>query len=213
MSHWFLHLKHLLGLDSIGLAKPWYAHRYVVIDLELTGLNPQQHEIVSLAWVVIEQQRVKVTQSGYVINSEVTQLAQSPIFHGITEEHISNHGKPLDSALTQLQQVCENSVVVFHNSLLDLRFLQNACKTRGQRFRYPVLDTLKIEQRRLLRQGYEIANDALTLGACLERYGIAHNSQHNALDDALATAQLLLAQCAHMCQKQAIKLADLISAR
>lgn len=213
MSHWLLHLKRLLGLDSVGLAKPWTAQRYVVIDLELTGLNPQQDEIVSIAWVVIEQQRIKVSQSGHVLNSEVSQLAQSPIFHGITEEHIANQGKPLESALAQLQQVCESSVVVFHNSLLDLRFLQQACKSQGERFRYPVLDTLKIEQRRLLRQGYEIANDALTLGACLERYGIAHSSAHNALDDALATAQLLLAQCAHMSQNQAVKLADLISAR
>ena len=52
---------------------------YLVIDLELTGLNAKKDEIVSIAWVPITEQRIQLGASVHCINNQVTNLKQSPI--------------------------------------------------------------------------------------------------------------------------------------
>ena len=71
------------------LAKNAFSQRYLVIDLELTGLDPKQHEIVSVAWVVIDNQCIKMSESQHFINKDVKSLEQSPVFHGISTDSVS----------------------------------------------------------------------------------------------------------------------------
>ncbi|TLX50754.1 3'-5' exonuclease [Pseudoalteromonas ruthenica] len=209
---WWQKLKAMFGQDHFGFADSWHRHRYVVVDLELTGLNPKEHEIVSMAWVVIENQRICPRQSAHMLHSGVSQLAQSPIYHGITASRLISEGDSMAAILTAFDAACEDSILVFHNALLDERFLRYAYKQQGQKFRYLTLDTLKIEQRRLARQGTEVALDALSLSACRRRYQLPVYREHNALSDALATAELFLAQVNHMSRQQRLPLSALITA-
>ena len=209
---WWQHVIAKLGFDAHGLSRPWYEHRFVVMDLELTGLNPKEHEVVSIAWVVIEQQSIKLQQSAHMLHQGVSQLAQSPIYHGITSQRLAAEGLPMSDILKHVASVCEDSVMVFHNSLLDTRFLNLACKEHGIALGRIVLDTLKIEQRRLARKGNDIAFDALSLEACRQRYGLMPHTSHDALSDALATAELFLAQANHVSKQEPVALSELITA-
>ncbi len=209
---WWQQLIAKLGFDAHGLSKPWYEHRFVVVDLELTGLNPKEHEVVSLAWVVIEQQSIKLHQSGHLLHEGVLELAQSPIYHGITAQRLAKEGLPMEEILEHFARICDDSILVFHNSLLDTRFLNVACKEHHIELPRIVLDTLKIEQRRLARQGNDIAFDALSLEACRQRYGLMPHTSHDALSDALATAELFLAQANHVSKQEPVALSELITA-
>jgi DNA polymerase-3 subunit epsilon len=61
----------------------------------------------------------------------------------------------------------------------------------------PVVGTLLQEEALLRRHGRIIEPGALRLQDCRSRYNLLHVHGHNALLDALATAELLIAMAAH----------------
>lgn len=172
---------------------------YLVIDLELTGLDPKEDEIVSIAWLPINNQRIYVAKGEHFVNSQVHSLKQSPIFHGINQQEIKK-GQPLVVALNQLISCFSEYILVFHNAELDWAFLKKAFIDNGislseeQYKSILVLDTMKIEHKRLTRLSHDFSFDALNLEKCRQRYNLPDYSNHNALTDAMATAELLLAQ-------------------
>jgi len=177
------------------LAKNAFSQRYLVIDLELTGLDSKQHEIVSVAWVVIDNQCIKMSESQHFINKDVKSLEQSPVFHGISTDSVAQ-GQSLQSILMSLSAHFSDCILVFHNAMLDWGFLKLALKNAGVTQRPKlIIDTLQIEKKRLLNQSTEIKQDDLTLNACRTRYELPSYHCHHALTDAQATAELLLAQC------------------
>lgn len=192
------------------LAKDARNMRYLVIDLELTGLDATQHEIVSIAWLAIEQQCIKLSTAQHAINNQVQQLAQSPIYHGIAKKDLEN-GQDLAAILTSLANEINGGIVVFHNAPLDWSFLKNAFKHHNLNVKPAlILDTFKIEKSRLQQQGLDIALDDLTLSKCRARYNLPRYSNHHALTDAVATAELLLAQCQQISAGKAITIKQLV---
>lgn len=191
------------------LAKNAFSQRYLVIDLELTGLDSKQHEIVSVAWVVIDNQCIKMSESQHFINKDVKSLEQSPVFHGISNEAITN-GRSLNSILKSLSAHFNDCILVFHNAALDWGFLKIALKQANITTRPKlILDTLNIEKKRLLNQSTEIKQDDLTLNACRTRYELPSYHCHHALTDAQATAELLLAQCHQISRGKELKVGEL----
>ena len=167
---------------------------YLAIDLELTGLNAKQDEIVSIAWVPISHQRIQIGSCQHFINNQVNNLNQSPVFHGIDSDTLAE-GVPLNEALKILNELIDDKILIFHNQELDWSFLRLAFNKAGLLQKpLAILDTMQIEHKRLARQGQVIAQDSLTLNNCRERYRLPEYSCHNALTDAMATAELFLAQ-------------------
>ena len=167
---------------------------YLVIDLELTGLNAKSDEIVSIAWVPISHQRIQIGSCHHYINNQVSNLNQSPVYHGIDSDSLAE-GVPLTEALGVLNEALDDKILVFHNQELDWSFLRLAFNKAGLLHKpLAILDTMEIEHKRLARQGQVIAQDSLTLANCRERYRLPEYACHNALTDAMATAELFLAQ-------------------
>ncbi|MEN8634658.1 3'-5' exonuclease [Pseudoalteromonas distincta] len=198
----YLKRRKLLGKNALQ-------QRYLVIDLELTGLDAKQHEIVSLAWVIIDNQCIKMSESQHLINKDVKSLAQSPVFHGISDDAIAK-GQSLNSILTQLSSHFSDCILVFHNAMLDWGFLKIALKNADITTQPKlILDTLHIEKKRLLHHSTEIKQDDLTLNACRTRYELPSYHCHHALTDAQATAELLLAQCHQISRGKELKVGEL----
>ncbi|RZM81259.1 3'-5' exonuclease [Pseudoalteromonas rubra] len=180
----------------------WHADRHlrladvnlVVLDLELTGLDPKRDEIVSAAWVEVRRGRIVLSTARHVVNKEVRQLGQSPVIHGVDDDALAQ-GLSLRTLLQQLTAVLEQGVLVCHNAMLDWGFLKRAFTEHEMTVRpLRILDTMQIERNRLLRQGKTLSADCLTLSACRQRYALPPAYEHNALSDAVSTAELLLAQ-------------------
>ena len=72
----------------------------------------------------------------------------------------------------------------------------------------PVVDTLEIEKVKLLRQQDHIKKGELRLAECRSRYNLPAYPAHNALMDALSSAELLLAQIDY--RGKGCRLADLV---
>lgn len=179
---------------------------FLVVDCEMNGLDPRSSELLSIGWVLIEKLRV-VNRSGHqqLIHSG-QQTGQSSTIHGIVDSDLAGAG----SAAAAITRLCEQSpgrVLVFHHAPLDIRFLQRAAINN---FRCPMLfsyiDTMEIEAR---RQRHHLAQNGLRLAECRTRYGLPNVAQHDALADALATAELLLAQLAHISDSANARLKEL----
>ncbi|WP_051216138.1 3'-5' exonuclease [Ferrimonas futtsuensis] len=170
----------------------------LALDLELTGLNPKEDEIVSIGAVPIEAGRIQCGQAFYQLVKATASVGHSATIHGIVDGQLEQ-ALTLSGALERLWPLLEGKILVCHNAELDLAFLSRALKECGVSDA-PLLavDTLELEQRRLLRQGKPLAAGDLTLAACRDRHGLPYYQGHDALVDALACAELLLAQAGAM---------------
>lgn len=163
-----------------------------VIDLEMNSLDPRTGSILSAGSVTIHKNEILVATARHWLIDSTARVGDSATVHGLRNLE-RQYGNPLCQVLSDLHRACDNRVMVFHHAGLDLAFLNRAADELGlPRFDYPVIDTLQVEQKRLLRQGQILSRDMLTLETCRRRYGLPSNPAHNALEDALATAELLL---------------------
>lgn len=172
----------------------WQDARYVALDLETDGLEPAQDRILAAGWVPIAPPWIELNQADYGVVLSTDPLSQSAVIHGLSERDI-RHGEPLPKVLRRLARWLDGAVLVAHHAPFDWEFLRRAfasediiCKPLA------ILDTLRLEQKRLSRHKEWFERNELTLGACRERYHLPAMQQHHALSDAVACAELFLAQ-------------------
>lgn len=184
----------------------FFNSRLLVVDCEMTGLNPARDHLLSIGWVTVEHGRIFNASARHLLVHAESGAGASTMIHGLNDARIAG----ARSAATALLALCKQipgSIVVFHHAPIDLAFLQKAA---WDNFRCPLLfgylDTMHIEKRRLHLQDKSLS---LRLADCRQRYGLPSVLQHNALTDARATAELLLAQAAYLSGKGSLPLREL----
>ena len=167
---------------------------YTVIDCEMTGLDPNTDRILSMGWVQVREQCIQAASARHFIVQSDASVGQSATIHMIRDCELQN-GSELGDVLRALFEDSSGTTPVFHHGDLDLAFLNRACSAvLGGGWWPQFVDTLAIEKRRITRASDIPKAGALTLGESRARYGLPPYLGHNALLDAWATAELLLAQ-------------------
>ncbi|MFW5981175.1 MAG: PolC-type DNA polymerase III, partial [bacterium] len=170
---------------------------FVVFDLETTGLYAARDQIIELAAVKLENGEVVDTFSSFVstdrsIPAKITELT------GINNQMLE--GAPdLSTVITEFLDFIGESVLVAHNASFDYGFLKAAVKSTNQAsVNNPILDTLNLS-----RAIYpELKSHRLNKVA--EHLNISLENHHRALDDARATANILISIFTEL-EKQEIK--------
>ena len=171
-------------------------YKFLVCDAEMSGLDPREAELLSLGWVRIEGLEIALGSADHKLIRNQRSVGQSATIHQLRDCELSG-AEDVEEALNMLFEAAAGCVLVFHNAALDTAFLDCAAKdVYGAPLLLPTIDTLLLEQKLLQRQERPIAQGDLRLGACRERYGLTTHNAHNALGDAMATAELLLAHIA-----------------
>lgn len=182
----------------------------MAMDLEMTGLDPVRDQILSIGLVPIEHGAIPLADAEQKLVQIRGSVGQSATIHGILDNDLVQ-AVSTETALAWFLSRTRGRILVAHHAPLDCRFLQQDMLTfYHQPVILPTIDTLLVERLRLLREHSVIKEGSLRLGACRERYGLPIYSAHCALTDALACAELLLAQIAAMGGAMELKVADLL---
>jgi DNA polymerase-3 subunit epsilon len=172
---------------SIDLDRKLSELTYTVFDTETTGLEPSNgDEIIQIgATRIVNSRLLRQEVFDQILDPECPLKPESIPIHGISEDMV--RGKPnIDVVLPSFYEFCEDTVLIAHNAAFDMRFLQLKEERTGIKFSQPVLDTL------LLSAVAHPNQESHKLDVILERLGIQIDSRHNALEDAIATAEVFL---------------------
>ncbi|CCQ72682.1 exonuclease domain-containing protein [Magnetospira sp. QH-2] len=170
---------------------------YVALDLETTGLNAKEHEIVSIGWVVIRNQRLVMEGAAHQLVSPSSGLTDdSAAIHGITHDELEK-APSLEAGLARVLPILAGRVLVAHHAKIEWKFLNAACrKVYGASFEIPTVDTMHLEQKAFRRRNQEAKRGDLRLDKVRQAYNLPRYRAHNALIDAIACGELFLAQAA-----------------
>lgn len=171
------------SFDDLGT--PLHDVTFCVVDLETTGGSPTTCAITEIGAARFRGGECTGTfqtlvNPGLPIPPEITVLT------GITEAMVVPAPR-IGAVLPDLLEFVGGAVLVGHNLRFDVSFLDAALVADGRdRLRLQTVDTVALA-RRLVRD--EVAN--CRLGTLADRFRLDHRPSHRALDDALATADLL----------------------
>lgn len=197
--------------DTPTLDTPYTHAEFLAIDLETTGLDRQQDEIVSIGFVPIIGGRVRLAEAQHhLVRSPRPVSDAAAIVHGLLDDQLES-AAPLAEAMPLLLKALTGRIPIAHHARFERDFLSRACRQiYGQPLVVPWIDTLALAKRRKDRYDEPIANGTLQLAACRPRYGLPRYRAHDALSDALAAAELFLAQAAEYGGKKPAQLRDLL---
>lgn len=192
------------------LSAPFRETKFLAVDLEMTGLNPVKDDIVSIGYVPIINGEIRLADAKHQLISSDNGVGESAVIHNIRDQDLKK-AMPLNDALDDFLLAAKGHVLLVHHAPLDMAFLKNAFrKIHNSKFCCPVVDTMKLEHRRFLQHQTPIKNGDLRLFNCRTRYHLPTSRNHNALTDALATAELFLAITAYKGEREKISLSELV---
>lgn len=188
----------------------WRAVEFVALDFEATGSDPSADEIVSAGWVVVRGGAIQLATARHRLARTAKPMPEhSAVVHAITDDEAAA-GEPLKQVLAELLGDLTGRVLIAHYSQAELGFLDAACRRHfGGPLRIPVVDTLELARRRLEREGKAPVHGDLRLDALRARLGLPEHAMHDALGDAIATAELFLAQAEHHGGREGVPLGSL----
>ena len=181
--------------------KPTNARYWCVTDLECTGLEPDRHEIIQVARVVIDTIEGEIipdlTMSEYIQPTRWDQRdSQAMRVNGLSLKKLQAEGVPSKLALEDFGRGVNwnETVLAAWGSDFETKFLQDAFRRidREVTYIFKVIDVRSLGHFPRARLGY---TEYLGLGESCDYYGVPFDSglAHDALYDATKTAELALA--------------------
>ena len=157
---------------------------YVVFDIETTGFSSKNDKIIEIGAVKLKNGEIVDTFSTFVdpkvnIPYKITELTS------ITQNMVN--GEPtIEEVLPKFMDFVGDSVLVAHNASFDVGFIKKNLRDVGKTLKNPVMDTVP-----LARYLYpDLKKVKLNLVA--KHLGISLENHHRAVDDAKATAEILV---------------------
>jgi len=205
-------LKQYLSVPIIDLDQPIMDCEILAVDFETTGLNAKQDSILSIGYVELVGNSIYLDSSYHQIVAAHCELEENNVWiHTITDQEKAS-GRPLASVIENLLTVLAGKAMLVHYAQIEKTFLEQACmKLYGMSPVFPVIDTLALAKKRHDRQSQAYAPSRLHLTSLRDEYGLPHYPAHNALNDAIATAELFMAKVQHTELRGDTKLKSLIS--
>ncbi|MCX7673502.1 MAG: 3'-5' exonuclease [Thiobacillaceae bacterium] len=180
-------LKAWRALPPADLRRPHAQARYVVVDVEASGLDPDRDRLIAIGACAVVGGRIEPADSFAVV---LQQAQVSPhdniLLHGIGADR-QRTGLPPAEALTALLEYVRHDPLLAFHAAFDRRLIERACRIHlGLRPRLSWLDLARLLP--LLVHEPKLRS----LDDWCAHYGIANPARHDALADAWATARLAL---------------------
>ncbi|WP_220740226.1 3'-5' exonuclease [Leuconostoc miyukkimchii] len=162
---------------------------FIAMDFETA--NHEKHSAVSIAIAVVRDNQI-VDKFYSLIKPETYFSSRNTAIHGLRESDVINAPKfpeiwPIISPLFR-----EDKLVVAHNAAFDNNILKGTLAYYGiEEPHYMLLDTVRSSRKLLPNfENHKLNTVATNLGITLDHH-------HNALDDAVASANILIYEAEH----------------
>jgi DNA polymerase III subunit epsilon len=178
---------------------PWDSVVYWALDLETGGLDPGKDPILAVGMVPIRAGRIRlgegwdtlVRPGGRAIEPDSVRA------HQLVAAEVRD-APSIEDVLPEIARRLAGHALVVHQKGIDVAFLQEACRRTGARWPGPkVIDTVDLLLRRARRSRFRTPELPLEMPAAIlsqarEARGLPAYPAHDALIDAVATAELFL---------------------
>ncbi len=195
------------ALPRAELNLPVAGSRCVVVDVETTGLNLMQDRLISIGAVAVVNGKIALGDSFYVVLQQRAASEKGNILlHGIGTAAQLEGEPPAEALLAFLDYLGKSPLVAFHVTFDETMIRRALRDYLGLNFKHPWLDLAYV----MPGLNPSLARKYRALDDWIGHFKIRIDARHNALADALATAQLF--QVAHA-QALAKKIADMAELR
>lgn len=180
------------ALPRAALDVPFTETRCVVVDVETTGLNLMQDRLISIGAVAVVNGKIALGDSFYmVLQQQAASNKGNILLHGIGATAQLEGAPPVDALLAFLDYLDKAPLIAFHVDFDETMIRRALSEYLGLSFKHPWLDLAYV----MPGLNPPLAHKYRALDDWVGYFGIRIDARHNALADALATAQLL--QVAH----------------
>ncbi|MDQ6605909.1 MAG: exonuclease domain-containing protein [Actinomycetota bacterium] len=175
---------------------PWREAAWCALDFELTGLDHRRDEIISFGAIPIHDGRLQLRSAVYGLVRPECPMDEAAIrVHGLRAVDLER-APALADAIGPLLEAITGRVLVVHTAAVERAFLGRALRAHGLRLRGPIVDT-EVLGRVWLHERHGQGGEGLSLGSLAASLGLPAERPHDALGDALTTAQVFIALATH----------------
>jgi DNA polymerase-3 subunit epsilon len=169
--------------------KPWTEARYVVVDVESSGLNVDRDRLIAIGAVAVTGGRIDLADSlEIVVQQAKVSNKDNILIHGITGEAQREGVPPAEALLVFLEYLGKDPLIAFHVAFDNTMISKTIRKYLGFRFEHGWADLAHITPALFPELTYKCRS----LDQWMEHFGIGNFARHSALADALSTAELML---------------------
>ncbi|MDP2786746.1 MAG: 3'-5' exonuclease [Pseudomonadota bacterium] len=177
------------SLPAPDLNAPCTASRYVVVDVETSGLNLARDRLIAIGAVAVCAGDIHLADSMEIILQQSRISGRDNILiHGIGGTAQAEGVPPVEAMLSFLEYLGKSPLIAFHVDF-DKTMIERALKTfLGLKFNHPWADLAYLSPALCP----ELARSHRSLDQWMAHFGIGNFARHSALADALSTAELML---------------------
>ena len=121
--------------------------RFVVFDLETTGLDPLKHEIIEIGAIRVNRDSSQHESFQGLVKPTKKLPAKITDLTGITQAMLESEGEPISKALSEFVAFVGELPLVAFNAEFDMAFLQAAARQNSITIQNPVSCALKMARR------------------------------------------------------------------
>ena len=170
--------------------------KYVVFDIETTGLSATRDKIIEIGAVKIESGSITERYQTFIKIDEP--LTQATIDLTDITDDLLQDAPLIEDELPQFLKFIEGSILVAHNALFDVGHIRENAKALNLTFD----DSLVIDTLNLARYFYNDQLKRFNLKAVAKLFKVKQEQHHRAEDDAFVTAQIWLFMLTDLLSKQ-----------
>lgn len=190
---------------------------FLALDIETSGLDPANSALLSVGFVPVHHGTIELSGArSYLVADAPTpassakpataapsRVGQSAVVHRLTDDQLDS-GEPVAEVLAAVFSALVGRVLLAHYAALEVAFLRAAARqVWGVAPDILAADTMAV-QAGLIAPGFddEPRRDELRLWTARRHFGLPAARAHSAAGDAIACAELFLAQSAELARRR-----------
>ena len=174
-------MKRLLERWFGSAAVPLRGARWVVIDCETSGLDPERDRLIALGAVALHEGRIGVADAfSAILRQDTPSAPENIVVHGIGAE-AQRAGRDPKEALREFSAFLGDGLPVAFHAPFDAAILARIMPMKARWLDLALLAPVLFPSEASMRR---------SLDDWLQAFGLEMSGRHDALEDAFASAQL-----------------------